>query len=60
MNSILCTTHASAFHIDTMLADRTYELVPESEWGISGVQVNQAEATAEDLNQSIILYFILM
>ena len=41
-----------ASHIDTtVLADRTYELIPESEEGDPEVQVNAAVLT-EDPNQS--------
>ena len=44
------TTHKCAFHIDsTILADGTYELVPESESAQREAQVNLTEAT-EDPN----------
>ena len=44
------TTHTCAFHIDsTTLADRTYELVPESESEQREAQVNLTEA-AQDPN----------
>ena len=51
MNNITKVSHMYAFHIDsTTLADRTYELVPESESEQREAQVNLAEAT-EDPNQ---------
>ena len=41
-----------ASHIDTtVLADGTYELIPESEWGDQEAQVNAAALT-EDSGQS--------
>jgi hypothetical protein len=43
----------TAYHVDsTTLTDGTYELIPETEQGISEDQVNVAEELIEALNQS--------
>ena len=51
MKCVCCNTFLAS-HIDTtVLADRTYELIPESEGGDQEAQVNAATLT-EDPDQS--------